>query len=331
MSTRLTDRYGRKHAQLRVSVTDRCNIRCAYCMPAENVSFLPRSELLSFEEITRLVRACSELGIRKVRLTGGEPLVRAQLDRLVAMLHAIPALEEIALTTNAIHLARMAKPLRDAGLHRLNISLDTLQEETFRKLTRRSGLHRVLEGIQGALDAGFERTRLNAVIMPGMNDAEVEDLVGFARDRQLEIRFIEFMPLDADAHWERPNVITGFSLRARVENRFGPLIPVERTFTSQPATDYQFPDMPLRVGFIDSVSQPFCGACDRLRLTAEGQFRNCLFSTTEWDARRVLRGGGTDEDIRELLTECVWGKKAGHGIDSPEFIRPERAMYQIGG
>lgn len=331
MSLALLDRFGRSHTQLRISVTDRCNIRCSYCMPAEAVSFLPRSELLTFEEIIRVVGACTELGIRKIRLTGGEPLLRTHLDRLVEMLAGVKGVDEIALTTNGMYLSRFAQLLRDAGLHRLNISLDTLREATFQQISRRSGLYRVLDGINSALAAGFQRTRLNSVILAGVNDDEVLDLVRFARQHNLEIRFIEFMPLDAQEHWKRPAVITGQVLRQIVEHEFGSLIPVDRPNPSQPATDYQFADQPLRIGFIDSVSQPFCGACDRLRMTAEGQFRNCLFSTTEWDARHVLRGGGSDQDLRQLVVDCVRAKKAGHGIDSPDFLRPERAMYQIGG
>ncbi len=331
VSDSLVDGFGRRHTQLRVSVTDRCNIRCSYCMPAEMVTFLPRSELLTFEEITRVVRVCTDLGVDKIRLTGGEPLVRARLDRLVAMLASLPHLRELALTTNAMFLPQMARPLRDAGLNRLNISLDTLQEETFFRLTRRSGVQRVLDGIEAALAAGFEKTRLNAVIMRGINDEEIEPLVAFARDRKLEMRFIEFMPLDAEANWQRPAVVTGEELRQRVEQCFGPLLAVERENPAQPATDYTFSDMPLRIGFIDSVSVPFCGACDRLRMTAEGQFRNCLFSTTEWDARKLLRNGENDDMLKATIKACVGAKKAGHGIDSPEFLRPERAMYQIGG
>jgi cyclic pyranopterin phosphate synthase len=327
----LIDAFGRRHTSLRISVTDRCNIRCFYCMPNEGVVFRRRDELLTFEEIERFVRAVTSLGIRKIRLTGGEPLVRQELDRLVRMLAAIPGIDDLALTTNGMLLEEQAEALRTAGLQRINISLDALREEIFQKISRRPGLDRVLAGIAAAQRAGFEQIRLNAVAIRGVTENEILPLVEFARERDLELRFIEFMPLDAEQHWTNDEVLTGGEILRRVEGAFGPLTAAERDDPNQPAVDFRFADGRGALGFINSVSEPFCEGCNRLRLTAEGQVRNCLFSTVEWDVRAVLRGGGTDEEIRELMRECVAAKAKAHGIGSLEFHRPERAMYQIGG
>jgi cyclic pyranopterin phosphate synthase len=327
----LTDAFGRVHTNLRVSVTDRCNIRCFYCMPNENVQFKPRHDLLTFEEMERFVRVVAGMGINKVRLTGGEPLVRQDIDKLVARLAAVPGIDDIAMTTNGILLDRYAQKLKDAGLRRLNISLDALSEETFQRIARREGLQRVLDGIFAALRAGFEKIRLNAVAIKGITEAEVIPLCRFAREHDLELRFIEFMPLDAENHWESDQVLSGEAIRAMLEAEFGPLVPADRPDPSQPAVDFTFADSVGQIGFINPVSQPFCHECNRLRITAEGQVRNCLFSTAEWDARALLRGGAGDAQIAQLVRDCVARKKPGHGIDSPEFIRPERAMYQIGG
>jgi cyclic pyranopterin phosphate synthase len=247
------------------------------------------------------------------------------------MLRGLPGLEVLALTTNGILLPSLAQSLRDAGLRRLNISLDTLSEEKFRQITRRRGLHRVLDGIEAARRAGFQKIRLNAISIKDVSEPEVIDLVEFALTRDMELRFIEFMPLDADAEWEHERVLSGATVRELIEAHFGPMIPAEGVDPSQPAMDYQFVERSGRVGFINSVTEPFCGGCDRLRLTADGKVRNCLFSLVEWDARAVLRGGGSDDALRDLIRECVWAKKPGHGLDSPEFLRPARAMYQIGG
>ena len=327
----LIDRLGRIHTNLRLSVTDRCNIRCFYCMPDENVRFRPRHELLSFEEIERLVRVAAGLGVNKLRLTGGEPLVRADLPKLVERLAAIGGIHDIALTTNGILLAEQAQALKDAGLSRVNISLDTLSEETFRRIARRDGLDRVLAGIHAAKRVGFKRIRLNAVAIKGLTEPEVAPLAQFARDHDMEMRFIEFMPLDAEQHWQHDQVLSGDEIRRLIEEAIGPLEPAERPDPCQPATDFNFADGRGSVGFINPVTQPFCEDCNRLRLTAEGQIRNCLFSTIEWDARAVLRGAGSDADLAQLIRDCVWAKKPGHGIDSADFVRPERAMYQIGG
>jgi cyclic pyranopterin phosphate synthase len=327
----LIDRLGRVHTSLRISVTDRCNIRCFYCMPDEKVRFLPRREILSFEEITRFVRVVSQMGVHRLRLTGGEPLVRADLHRLIAQLAELPLVDDLALTTNGILLAEQAADLRRGGLERLNISLDTLSEETFQRISRRRGLDRVLAGIAAAQDAGFERIRLNAIAIRHLTEDEIVPLARFARDRNLELRFIEYMPLDAEQHWQSTDVLDGDAIRRTLEAEFGPLIPVERPHSSQPATDFVYADGGGRIGLIRPVSQPFCGDCDRLRLTAEGQVRNCLFSTAEWDARALLRGGSTDDEIADLVRDCILAKAAAHGINTPDFIRPERAMYQIGG
>jgi cyclic pyranopterin phosphate synthase len=327
----LTDRLGRVHTSLRISVTDRCNIRCFYCMPNENVQFRPRDEILSFEEITRFVRVVSQMGVHRLRLTGGEPLVRADLPRLVKMLADLPGIDDLALTTNGILLDEQAAELRSAGLQRLNISLDTLSEEVFQKISRRSGLDRVLAGIAAAQRVGFTNIRLNAIAIQGLTEAEIIPLARFARDRGLELRFIEYMPLDAEQHWQAADVLDGETIRRILEAEFGPLIPVGRPHASQPATDFEYADGRGRIGLIQPVSQSFCGNCDRLRLTAEGQVRNCLFSAAEWDARAILRGEGTDDELADLVRDCVRAKAPAHGIGTVEFVRPERAMYQIGG
>lgn len=327
----LIDRLGRVHTNLRISVTDRCNIRCFYCMPNENIRFKPRSELLTFEEIERFTRTAAKLGVNKLRLTGGEPLVRAELPKLIAALAKVPGIQDIALTTNGVLLSEFADELKAAGLHRLNISLDGMSEDTFQRIARREGLHRVLEGIAAARAAGFAKIRLNAVAIAGITEPEVVPLAEFAREHQLELRFIEFMPLDAEDNWQSGQVLSGEDIRELLEAEFGPLFPAERPDPSQPAVDFDFADGRGRIGFINPVTQPFCHDCNRLRITAEGQVRNCLFSTTEWDARKLLRDGSSEQVIAELIRDCVLAKKPGHGIDSPDFIKPERAMYQIGG
>jgi cyclic pyranopterin phosphate synthase len=327
----LIDRYQRLHSNLRISVTDRCNIRCFYCMPVEDVTFKPRREILTFEEIERFVRVVVKLGVDRLRITGGEPLVRAELPRLVSKLANIDGIHDLAMTTNGMLLSNHAEALKRAGLRRLNISLDGLREETFRQIARRDGLPRVLEGIAVAQRLGFEKIRLNAVAIRGVTEDEIIPLASFARAHGLELRFIEFMPLDADGNWQSDQVLSGASIRAHLEDHFGPLVPTARPDPSQPAVDFRFADGVGTIGFINPVTQPFCGDCNRLRITAEGQVRNCLFSSEEWDARAILRGGGTDHELAELVKACVGAKKAGHGIDSPEFLRPKRAMYQLGG
>jgi cyclic pyranopterin phosphate synthase len=327
----LVDRLGRVHTSLRVSVTDRCNIRCFYCMPLENVVFRPREELLTFEEIERFVRVAVGLGISEVRLTGGEPLVRADLPALVGRLASIEGVDDLALTTNGILLTEQAAALKAAGLNRLNVSLDSLSEETFQKISRRSGLKRVLDGIFAAREVGFENIRLNAVAIRGLTEAEIVPLAEFARTHDFDLRFIEFMPLDAENHWEQQQVLTCDEIRQMLEAAFCPLVASRRTDLSQPAVDFHFADGKGSIGFINPVSHPFCSDCNRLRITAEGQVRNCLFSTVEWDARAIMRAGGSDEDLNELLRDCVWNKQPAHGVGEADFVKPARAMYQIGG
>jgi GTP 3',8-cyclase len=334
----LSIRLGRVHRSVRVSVTDRCNIRCFYCMPAGDIAFSPRSELLSFEEITRVVRILVGQGVHDVRLTGGEPLVRRDVVGLVRMLSEIPGIGDLAMTTNAILLPKFAQGLRDAGLRRLNISLDTLNEEVFKQISRRDGVDRVLAGIDAALDAGFEKIRLNALAIRGLSEAEIESLVEFAVSKRLTIRFIEYMPLDADRAWSDQQVLSGDEVLALIESKFGPLQPVAPPAESQPSRDFELlgfsPTSDGKrpaVGVIRPVTAPFCGACDRLRLTAEGTIRNCLFSLDEWNVKKLLRGDATDEEILDCIRDAIAQKKAGHLINRPGFAQPDRPMYQIGG
>jgi cyclic pyranopterin phosphate synthase len=299
-------------------------------MPAE-VIFRPREELLTYEEIARVARVAADLGIRTIRLTGGEPLLRRGIATLVRMLTGMPGIDEVSLTTNGIMLPEQAVELRAAGLARLNISLDALSEETFEEITRRRGLDRVLAGIAAARAAGFESIRINAVSIRGLTESEILPLALFCRREGLCLRFIEFMPLDGDEAWASDCVLSGAEVRGILARDVGPLVAMPVTDPGQPAVDWQWADGQGIVGFINPVTEPFCDRCDRLRLTADGQFRNCLFATTEWDVRRVLRDDGDDDAIAALLRGCVAAKRAAHGIGSPAFERPVRAMYQIGG
>ena len=326
----IIDNFGRVHNSLRIGVTDRCNIRCFYCMP-ETVQFLPRADLLSFEEIQRLVVILAKNGIDRIRITGGEPLVRSELWRLVEMIKSAEGIKEIALTTNGLLLAEQAERLKSAGMDRLNVSLDTIDPIVFEQVTRRKGLDKVLAGIEAAQEVGFNNIRINAVSISGITEAEIVPLAQFARQQNLELRFIEFMPLDGDQTWETGQVLSGESVKSIIESNIGALVPVTRSNPSQPAVDYEYQDHNARVGFINSVSQPFCGDCNRIRVTAEGKFRNCLFSSTEWDVRDLLRSGATDAEVEDAIRQCVRAKKAGHGTDDGKFLRPEKAMYQIGG
>ncbi len=331
----LVDAFGRVHTDLRVSVTDRCNIRCRYCMPID-VTFKPREELLTYAEIVRVVSVAAQLGVRSVRLTGGEPLVRRDLHQLIRELRRVDGIDEVALTTNGLLLGEQAGPLADAGLSRVNVSLDSLRDETFRYIARSEGLSQVLAGLAEAKRVGLQGIRLNAVSIRGLTEADVVPLARFARSEGFQLRFIEFMPLDADRQWSQPQVLSGREVRGMLEEAFGALEPVPVHDGGQPAVDYRYTDasgdaVGSLVGFIDPVTQPFCERCDRLRLTADGQFRNCLFSTEEWDVRRLLRDGGDDAAVANLMRACVAEKKAAHGIGTPSFERPERAMYQIGG
>ncbi len=326
----LVDSFGRRHNNLRLSVTDRCNLRCVYCMPAE-VTFLPRAELLSFEEIERVTRVAVTLGIDKVRITGGEPLLRKDLSRLVMMLSAIPGLVDVGLTTNGISLPQHAQALKDAGLKRINISLDTLNPAKFQQITRRDDFDRVIEGILAARAAGLGPVKVNAVAIRGFTEEEVVPLTAFALEHGVEMRFIEYMPLDAGRTWEREKVLFAAEMIAILEAAFGPMKPSPDNDPRAPAVDYDFVERPGSVGFIASVSRPFCMSCNRLRLTAEGKLRNCLFSLEETDLRSILRGGGADLAIERAFQESVASKWEGHEINTSRFIQPERMMHSIGG
>ncbi|MER3416197.1 MAG: GTP 3',8-cyclase MoaA [Gemmataceae bacterium] len=327
MSEQLVDRFGRVHTNLRISVTDRCNLRCIYCMP-EEVVFLDREELLTFEEIARLVRIGTGLGIDKVRLTGGEPLLRRHLPRLVQLLAAIPQIRDIGLTTNGLLLEQLAEPLYQAGLRRINISLDTLDPGVFRYLARRDGLDRVLAGIEAARRVGFAPIKINAVSIRGITEKEVIPLAHFAREKNLELRFIEYMPIGAD-RWERQKVYFAAEIVAQLEKAFGPLEPLTSD-PSSPALEYAYADGG-RVGIIASISRPFCHHCNRLRLTADGKLRHCLFALEETDLKTLLRGGADDGTLRRAFVDCVAGKWEGHEINTARFIKPPRTMHTIGG
>ena len=327
----LIDSFGRVHTNLRISVTDRCNIRCFYCMPAEDVVFMDRQELLTFEEIERFVRIAVPLGLRKIRLTGGEPLVRRDLHKLVAHLSAIREIEDIGLTTNGILLAEQAQELHDAGLRRLNVSLDALDPVKFRQVTRRDGFEKVLEGIEAAQRVGFEPIKINAVAVRGLSESELVPFGEFARRTGLEVRFIEYMPLDADNAWERDKVLFAREIIDTLSREIMPLIPCDDQNPHAPATDFVFEDGIGRIGFIASVSQPFCASCNRFRLTADGKLRNCLFSLQETDIRSLLRDGADDDAIAEAVHSCIAAKWEGHEINTARFVQPDRPMYLIGG
>jgi cyclic pyranopterin phosphate synthase len=327
----LVDQFGRIHNNLRISVTDRCNIRCTYCMPAGNVQFLPRREVLSFEEIERVVKAVVPLGVNKIRLTGGEPLVRQELDKLVERIVAIEGIEDVGLTTNGILLADQAERLFDAGLRRINISLDALSAEKFKQITRREGYEQVVAGIHAAREAGFDPIKVNAVSIRGFTESEIVPFGHFARETGVEMRFIEYMPLDADAAWEREKVLFAHEIIEALSREIMPLVPCGEFDEHAPATDYVFEDGVGKVGFIASVSQPFCESCNRFRLTADGKLRACLFSLEETDVRSLLRGGASDDELRDAVQRCIWQKWEGHEINTARFIQPQRAMYSIGG
>ena len=323
----LVDPFGRTVRDLRISVTDRCNFRCQYCMPAEGMQWLPREEILSFEEIERFARICiNYFGFDGIRLTGGEPLVRAHLPELVERLAFLGV--DTALTTNGATLRMHAKALAEAGLKRINISLDSLQPERFLELTRRDELDRVLDGIEAAVDAGLKPVKINAVMMRGINDDEIVDFAEFGRDKGLTVRFIEFMPLEAGDVWNEDLVVPADEIVEKI-NKAIPIEPIVRG--SEPAERWRYLDGKGEVGVIASVTKPFCGDCDRVRLTAEGQFRTCLFAVDEFDMRSLLRSEANDEEIAKAIVDAVGTKWAGHSIGQVNFIRPSRTMSQIGG
>lgn len=329
MTDKLIDTFGRVHNNLRISVTDRCNLRCTYCMP-EEVIFMDRSELLTFEEIVHFVRVGATLGIDKVRLTGGEPLMRRELPRLVQMIAGIEGIRDIGLTTNGLLLAGQAQAFHDAGLRRINISLDTLNPDRFRQLTRREGLERVIDGILAAKRAGFHPIKINAVSIRGVTEEEVVPLARFAREHGLEMRFIEYMPIGAD-HWERGKVYFAHEIMEQLEREVAPLVPVDDYDPRAPAMEFRYTDGGGRVGIIASVSRPFCMSCNRIRLTAEGKLRNCLFALEEIDLKPLLRGGAGDAEIAEQIRGNVHDKWEGHEINTARFIKPLRTMHAIGG
>lgn len=337
----LVDPFGRTIRDLRISVTDRCNFRCTYCMPAEGLAWLPKSEVLTFEEIERLAGLfVGRFGVDGLRLTGGEPTMRAHLPVLVAKLSTlnVPAASssplagqpiDLAITTNGATLDTQALPLRKAGIRRINISLDSLVRAKFEQMTRRDELGRVLEGIDAAIAVGFESVKINAVIERGVNDDEIIDLARFGRNKGIEVRFIEYMPLDAQGHWINDLVVSQDEIVRTIADEF-PLEPVAARGAA-PADRWRYLDGLGSVGVIPSVTKPFCGDCDRVRLTADGQFRTCLFATEEFDLRRLLRDGADDETLVAAIERAVGTKWAGHQINQVTFVRPQRSMSQIGG
>ena len=328
----LVDTFGRVHNNLRISVTDRCNIRCFYCMPEENPVFMPRREILTFEEIERFVRASVKLGINKIRLTGGEPLVRKDLPLLVRKLAAIPEVKDLSLTTNGVLLPELAAPLYDAGLRRINIHIDTLNPVKFREITRRDGLfEKVIEGVFACKRLGYDPIKINAVAVRGQTEDDLVPLALFGREHGIEIRFIEFMPLDADGRWQRDKVLFAADIIDRLSQEVALLRPTPDQDPRAPASEYQFADGVGRIGIIASVSKPFCMSCNRIRLTADGKLRNCLFALDELDVKGALRGGGSDEEIAGLIRRSVHDKWEGHEINTARFIQPPRPMYAIGG
>ena len=325
----LIDSFGRVHNNLRISVTDRCNLRCTYCMP-EEVVFLDRTELLTFEEIAHFVQVAAPLGIDKIRLTGGEPLMRRDISRLVKLLAPIEGIRDIGLTTNGILLADHAHALFDAGLRRINISIDTLDPVQFRELTRRDGMDKVIEGILAAKKAGFDPVKINAVSIRGVTETAVIPLAQFAREHDLELRFIEYMPIGAD-HWERNKVYFAHEVMEQLEQGVAPLVPVDDYDPRAPAMEFKYTDGGGRVGFIASVSRPFCMSCNRIRLTSEGKLRNCLFALGEADVKPFLRGQPNDAELAEIIRRNVRDKWEGHEINTARFVKPQRNMHSIGG
>lgn len=325
----LVDRHGRVHDDLRLSVTDRCNLRCVYCMPIQGMTFLPRAEILTFEEIVRVAGVARELGVRSVRFTGGEPLVRRGISTLVERVAAL-GFEDVALTTNGILLAPIAEALAAAGIRRVNVSCDSLRPERFAAIRRRGELDVVLDAMAAAEAAGLAPLKVNVVLLRGQNDDELLDFAAFARETGRVVRFIEYMPLDAEGAWNRHQLVPGREVVERIDEVW-PLQAVRAPGDPAPADRYRFADEKGEIGVISTVTEPFCGTCNRLRLTADGAIRNCLFSDTEHSVRDLLRSGGSDEDVAMLLRRAVWGKLPGHGINEPGFLRPRRSMSMIGG
>ncbi|MBL1097266.1 GTP 3',8-cyclase MoaA [Streptomyces sp. 205] len=331
-ATMLIDTYGRVATDLRVSLTDRCNLRCTYCMPEEGLQWLAKPDLLTDDEIVRLIGiAVTELGVTEVRFTGGEPLLRPGLVSIVERCAALAPRPKMSLTTNGVGLERTAGALRDAGLDRVNVSLDTLRPEVFQALTRRKRHGDVLRGLEAARAAGLTPVKVNAVLMPGLNEDEAPDLLAWALEHDYELRFIEQMPLDPQHGWKRDGMITAGDILASLRTRFTLAPEDDGERGSAPAERWLVDGGPARVGVIASVTRPFCRACDRTRLTADGQVRTCLFAREESDLRGALRSGAPDEEIARLWRVAMWGKKAGSGLDDPSFLQPDRPMSAIGG
>ncbi len=329
--SRLKDSFGRVIDDLRISLTDRCNFRCIYCMPAEGLAWLPKREILSYEEILRLSRIFIHLGVRTVRLTGGEPLMRQDIDVLIEGLTRLEPSLDLSMTTNGFFLKEKVKRLADAGLKRINVSLDSLQPERFERMVRRDGqlVFKVLEGMGLAREAGLAPIKINCVVMRGYNDDELADFARVGRENDYQVRFIEYMPLDAQGEWSMKAVVPGAEILARIHTAF-PLAPAGNN-GSEPATVYRFADGRGSVGVIASVTEPFCDHCNRIRITADGQLRTCLFSLHEHNLKGLLRSGASDEEIADFIIAAVWKKEAGHKINQPDFVKPARSMSAIGG
>ena len=327
----LLDTFGRLHDNLRISVTDRCNIRCFYCMPETGVKFMRREEILSFEEIERFARVAVSLGVTKVRVTGGEPLVRKDLPVLIRELVSIPGIRDLSLTTNGVLLADQAEALYAAGLRRLNVHLDTLDRERFLQITRRDDLEKVLEGIEVCRRLGFRPIKINAVAVKDLLEPDLAPLARYGREREIEVRFIEFMPLDAQGLWDRGRVLFASDIIERLSREIAPLVEIPDRDPRAPATEYRFADGIGRIGFIASVSRPFCLNCNRIRLTSDGKLRYCLFAVEETDVKTLLRSGASDEEIASTIRATVREKWLGHEINTQRFVPPPRPMYAIGG
>jgi GTP 3',8-cyclase len=325
----LIDTFGRVGTDLRISVTDRCNFRCTYCMPAEGVAWLPKDEILTFEELTRALSLFVRLGVDSIKVTGGEPTVRADLPTLVRMFRDVGPDLDISITTNGVLLDTLAAPLAEAGVDRATVSCDSLLRHRFKEMTRRDALEKVLAGLRAAEDAGLTPIKINCVVIGGTNDDEVVGFARWARETGYEVRFIEYMPLDAQHAWERRKVVAASAMLARIDDAF-PLRPAGGD--AEPATRYLFADgAPGSIGVIPSVTEPFCDSCNRMRVTAEGQFRTCLFALEETDLRGPLRDGANDDELETLIRAAMWGKWSGHRINHPDFVQPERSMSMIGG
>lgn len=329
-SAPLVDGHGRVHDSLRVSVTDRCNVRCFYCMPSDGVKWKTHEEILRYEEIERLVRIAARLGVKKLRLTGGEPLVARNLPYLVRRLVAIPGMQDVSITTNGVLLGDYARQLREAGLSRINVHLDTLDRRRYEQITRRDELERVLAGLRAARESGFAPIKINTVAIRRQSEPDIIPLARFARENRFEIRYIEFMPLDSQGLWNRRRMIPSADILAMLSSEFGPLTPDPNGDPHSPAQMYCYGDGAGRIGLIKAVSQSFCRNCSRLRLTADGKLRSCLFATREEDIRAILRGG-SDREVAQALRNALLAKRPAHNVDTPQFVPPPRPMYAIGG